>query len=188
MYMRIFESPSIRPESRFSPFVPSLSKHSAQRVAALLGARALRHAQGERAGWFKSTGFGASTIVTSLLLAGCGERRTDHATLAKVEAAQRAAQEDRGEIVCAQGGSADFARACTVDRAASEAGLILTVRHPDGAFHRLLVTKDGRGVVAADGAERAVVSVIGDGQIEVALGGDRYRLPATVKGGSPATP
>ena len=125
--------------------------------------------------------------ILILLLAGCGEQRTDTATLAKVEAEQRKTQDDSGNIVCAQHGSRDFARTCTVDRAESDAGLILTVRHADGAFHRLLVTKDGRGVIAADGAEKAVVSVIGDGEIEVALGGDRYRLPATVKG-KPAKP
>ena len=126
----------------------------------------------------------SSTVLLALALAGCGEPRTDHATLAKVEADSRARRADDGTIVCAQNGSADFARICTVDRADTDAGLVLTVRHPDGAFHRLLVTKDGRGVVAADGAERATVSVIGTGEIEVALGGDRYRLPATVKGGA----
>jgi hypothetical protein len=115
-------------------------------------------------------------------LAACGEQRTDHATLAKVEAEQRRARDDRGNIVCAQRGSADFARVCTVDRSETDAGLVLTVRHPDGAFHRLLVTKDGRGVIAADGAETAVVTIIANGEIEVALGGDHYRLPATVKG------
>jgi hypothetical protein len=36
-------------------------------------------------------------------------------------------------------------------------------------------------VVAADGAEKAVISIIGNGRIEVALAGHRYRLPATVK-------
>ena len=117
-------------------------------------------------------------------LAACGEQKTDHGVLAKVEAQQRAARDDGSNIVCAEGGSTDFARSCTVERADSDAGLILTVRHPDGAFHRLLVTKDGRGVVAADGAERAVVTVIDTGEIEVAIGGDRYRLPATVKGKS----
>jgi len=117
-----------------------------------------------------------------LALTACGEQRTDQATLAKVEAEQRKTQDDSGNIVCAQRGSKDFARTCTIDRADSDAGLILTVRHADGAFHRLLVTTDGRGIVAADGAERAVVTVIGTDEIEVALGGDRYRLPATVKG------
>ena len=129
----------------------------------------------------------SSALLLPFLLAACGEARTDHATLAKVEAEQRAAGDASGKIVCAQGGSGGFARTCTVDRAESDAGLILTLRHPDGAFHRLLVTKDGHGVVAADGAEKAVVTVIGSGEIEVALGGDRYRLPATVKGGAKAS-
>lgn len=126
-----------------------------------------------------------SSLLLPLALGACGEPRTDHATLAKVEAGQRAVREAKGSVVCSQG-SGGFARTCTVDRADSAAGLVLTVRHPDGAFHRLLVTKDGRGVVAADGAEKAVVTVIGTGEIEVALGGDRYRLPATVKGNKPA--
>jgi hypothetical protein len=64
---------------------------------------------------------------------------------------------------------------------------VLTLHNPDGGFHRLLVTKDGRGVVAADGAEPAIVRVVGEREIEVAIGGDRYRLPATVaaKGAKP---
>lgn len=116
------------------------------------------------------------------MLAGCGETKTDHETLAKYEAGKRDPADDL--IDCAHGATA-VTRACTVDRQSGEDGLILTVRHPDGAFHRLLVTKDGRGVVAADGAEQAAVSVLGDGRIEIALGGDRYRLPATIK---PKTP
>ncbi|MES2044827.1 MAG: hypothetical protein V4475_13215 [Pseudomonadota bacterium] len=117
-----------------------------------------------------------------LLLAACGERTTDRNVLAQVETRQRNDAENDGRIVCAQHGSADYARVCTVDRVNGADGLVLTVSHPDGSFHRLLVTKDGRGVVAADGAETAVVTVLGPGSIEVALGGDRYRLPATVKG------
>ena len=123
-----------------------------------------------------------SSALLLLLLAACGEAKTDHATLAKVEAEQRAAVESGDTIVCARQGSNDFARVCTVEREKGADGLILTVRHPDGAFHRLLVTKDGRGVSAADGAEKATVTVLGKDSIEVALGGDRYRLPATVHG------
>ena len=122
------------------------------------------------------------------MVAACGERRTDHKTLAKVEAEQRASADEGGRIVCARQGSSDFARACTVDRAEGGGGLVLTVRHPDGAFHRLLITGDGRGVVAADGAEKAVVTVLGPNSIEVALGGDRYRLPATVRRGADPHP
>ena len=56
------------------------------------------------------------------------------------------------------------------------------VRKPDGGFRRLRVTRDGRGVVAADGAERAQVTIIADDRIEVSIGGDTFRLPATVRG------
>lgn len=55
------------------------------------------------------------------------------------------------------------------------------MRHADGGFRRLLVTHDGRGVVAADGAEAAVVATVADNMIEVTLGNDRIRLPATVR-------
>lgn len=119
-------------------------------------------------------------LLLPLALAACGQQHGNTA-LAKIEAEQRQHQDDAGNIVCARAGSNAFARTCTVDRAQSEAGLVLTLRHPDGAFRRLLVTKDGRGVIAADGAEPAIVSIIGNGEIEVAVGGDRYRLPATVK-------
>lgn len=124
----------------------------------------------------------SSSLLLTLLLGACGERRADHNVLAQVEARQSSDADDSGRIVCAQHGSTAFARVCTVDRADGTDGLVLTVSHPDGSFHRLLVTRDGRGVIAADGAEKAVVTVIGPGSIEVALGGDRYRLPATVKG------
>lgn len=120
-------------------------------------------------------------VLLTLALAGCGERKTDRETLANVEAQQSAAADDDGAIECAHKGASAFTRTCSVDRADSDAGLVLTLRHSDGAFHRLLVTKDGRGVIAADGAEKASVTIVGSGKIEVALGGDRYRLPATVK-------
>ena len=85
-----------------------------------------------------------------------------------------------GRIGAGRGGDA-LKRDCTVDRTQGERGLILTVRHADGGFHRLLVTRDGRGVVAADGAEAARVTIPEPGMIDVALGTDRYRLPATIK-------
>ncbi|RHW17244.1 hypothetical protein D1610_11925 [Sphingomonas gilva] len=115
-----------------------------------------------------------SSGLALLLLAACGEGAADPNAIAP-------ASDDAGEIECAAPGDAEFARVCTLDRMQSDEGLILTVRRPDGGFHRLLVTTDGRGVVSADGAEPATVSVIGDNRIEVAVGGARYRLPATVK-------
>lgn len=128
----------------------------------------------------------ALTLTATVALAGCDNPVSKKPTLAQVEAAQRKEAEDDGRVICARNGSSDFARTCTLDRSTASAGLILTVRHPDGAFHRLLATRDGRGIVAADGAERALVKIIGPDMIEVSLGGDRYRLPATVKAGAGA--
>lgn len=119
-------------------------------------------------------------ILLPLALAACSEPKTDHAALNAVEAEQLSAQADDGMIPCAKAGGK--AGRCVVERSDSPNGLILTIRHDDGAFRRLLVTKDGRGVVAADGAEPAKVRIVGTDRIEVSVAEDRYELPATVKG------
>lgn len=118
-----------------------------------------------------------------LVLAACDQRTADQKTLAAVEQAQRAAVEDNGAILCARAGQPALQRDCLIERTGSDQGLILTLRHPDGAFRRLLVTKDGRGVIAADGAQPARVAIVGNNSIQVAIDGDRYQLPATVKAG-----
>jgi hypothetical protein len=128
----------------------------------------------------------SSALAAGLFLAACsadpqpasnGDSEFDNAL---AQAGSDA--EDDGRIICAPAGNAAFSRQCTLDRVQSTEGLILTVHKPDGGFRRLLVVKDGRGVVAADGAEAAKVTIVADHQIEVAIGGDRFRLPATMKG------
>lgn len=122
-----------------------------------------------------------SSLLPLLALAACGQAKTDTQVLAKVEARQAEQAADDGRVQCAPAGADAFARVCEIERAETERGVVLTVRHPDGGFRRLLVTTDGRGVVAADGAEPAVVTLVGTDEIEVALGDDHYRLPATMK-------
>jgi hypothetical protein len=107
-------------------------------------------------------------------LAACGGGEEQETT-----ATAAAPAEDR--IECALGGAEQFAAACAIERDPSDRNS-LTLRHPDGGFRKLLITSDGRGVVAGDGAAPAAVQVIADRRIEVAIEGDRYRLPATVKG------
>ncbi|MCA1749511.1 MAG: hypothetical protein ABR601_07215 [Parasphingopyxis sp.] len=118
----------------------------------------------------------------SFALAGCGSGEDADAidTLDEAEAEATSRAAESGLVPCALAGAEQFGVDCTLDRSRTEEGLVLTVRHPDGGFRRLLVTDDGRGVIAADGAEQAVVSLRGDREIEVAIAGDRYRLPATV--------
>ncbi|HEX2763987.1 MAG TPA: hypothetical protein VHM92_09150 [Allosphingosinicella sp.] len=107
------------------------------------------------------------SLAAPLLLLACGSPEAPRHADDKLE--------------CALARAARFERTCRVERTSGSEGLILTLRAPDGGFRRLLVTRDGRGVVAADGAEPAQVTVAGDGLIEVSVGTDRYRLPATVK-------
>ncbi|UZK67203.1 hypothetical protein [Sphingomonas sp. M1-B02] len=124
-------------------------------------------------------------LAALLLLTACNGKIPDKATIAKQQAHQKAVDEAEGKILCAPPGTEDFALVCAIDRVESQDGLFLTLRHPDGGFRRLLVTRDGRGVIAADGAEQAVVTPLAPDRIEVALGGARYRLPATVRQARP---
>ena len=112
----------------------------------------------------------------------------DKASAAKAEANARAIAEAEGRVECAGPGEKVFAYACAIDRTQTQDGLYLTLRHPDGGFRRLLVTQDGRGVIAADGAEKAEVTPLAPDLIEVELGGARYRLPATVRQPKKARP
>jgi len=128
-----------------------------------------------------------AVLAASLILAACSASPQAPAGSGNSEFDNALAQasseaDDDGRIVCAPAGNAAFSRQCTLDRTQSAEGLVLTVHKPDGGFRRLLVVKDGRGVVAADGAETAKVTIVEDHQIEVAIGGDRFRLPATIKG------
>ena len=85
-------------------------------------------------------------------------------------------------IDCRIGAVAQFERYCSYERGETADGTILILRKPDGGFRRLLIATDGRGVIAADGAEPALVTILRDDRIEVEIGGDRFRLPATVRG------
>lgn len=87
-------------------------------------------------------------------------------------------------IACQPKGAPAYTRDCTVERSDGPDGVTLILRNADGGFRRLLTTGDGKGVIAADGAEAAIVRMSGKGEIEVMVGGDRYRLPARAKGGA----
>jgi len=123
----------------------------------------------------------SSALVTLLLLTACDQKLEDKAAIAKAQRSERAIAEAEGKIECLPPGAQAFAYVCAIDRTASQDGLYLTIRHPDGGFRRLLVTHDGRGVIAADGAEQAQVTPIAEDLIEVSIVGAHYRLPATVR-------
>lgn len=116
-------------------------------------------------------------LLTLFALAGCN-RAPDNGDLAEAEARGAHEAAANGRIECALEGAKLFDRTCTVEEMSGEGGTILIVGRANVGYRRLQITTDGRGVVSADGAEPAKVSIVGNNMIEVAIGHDRYRLPA----------
>ena len=115
----------------------------------------------------------APVLLPLILLAACGgSPAPEHNAFSDTV---------RNRIECRFPGNDQYERSCTFERDPADAA-VLVIRKPDGGFRRLRVVTDGRGVVAADGAEPARVSILADNRIEVAIGGDHFRLPATVRG------
>lgn len=107
----------------------------------------------------------ALPLFSLVLLAGCDRGPTT--TYNETAADER--------IEC-RSGDAAFERVCIVE----QTGDMLILRKPDGGFRRLRI-EEGRGVVAADGAEPARVTLLPGDRIEVTIGADAFRLPATVR-------
>jgi len=120
-------------------------------------------------------------VIAVLLVAGCNGG-PDNGKLAEAEARGSKEAALDGLIDCALEGAKVFDRDCTITEMSGADGTVLVVGKADIGYRRLQVTTDGRGVVSADGAESAKVTIVGDGMIEVAVGGDRYRLPANTGG------
>ena len=116
-------------------------------------------------------------VAGLLLLAACGGA-PDNGDLAEAEARGSREAAENGRIECALEGAKLFDRTCTVEEMSGVDGTVLVVGRPNVGYRRLQITTDGRGVVSADGAEAAKVTIVGDGMIEVSIGSDRYRLPA----------
>ncbi|WP_171003726.1 hypothetical protein [Sphingopyxis sp. L1A2A] len=120
-------------------------------------------------------------VAGFLLLAACGGA-PDNGDLVEAEARGSRDAAENGRIECALEGAKLFDRTCTVEEMSGQDGAVLVVGRANVGYRRLQITTDGRGVVSADGAEPAKVSVVGDNMIEVAVGNDRYRLPANTSG------
>jgi hypothetical protein len=129
----------------------------------------------------------SSAFAAVLALAACSSEKeagAPAASAAPETAGELAESEER--IDCALRGAGEFARECVVERASQGATLYLVVHHPDGAFRRFEVLKDGRGMAVADGAEEAQTRLSGK-LLEVTVGKDRYRFPATQKQHEPTS-
>ncbi|PKP99514.1 MAG: hypothetical protein CVT74_07815 [Alphaproteobacteria bacterium HGW-Alphaproteobacteria-13] len=122
-----------------------------------------------------------AALAPAMLLVGC-DGAPDNGALAEAEARGSREAAANGRIDCALEGAKLFDRTCTIEEMSGTDGTILIVGKPNVGYRRLQITTDGRGVVAADGSQPATVAIVGDGMIEVAIGADRYRLPANTGG------
>lgn len=112
-----------------------------------------------------------------LALAGCS------GPSAPADPGSLAGDED-ARVSCALAGETEFTEQCDVERVQKGDRRELVMRHPDGGFRRFEIVTDGRGLVAADGSEEAVVTPLADGRIQLSVGSDRYRIPATIRPGA----
>ncbi|MEH6661817.1 MAG: hypothetical protein V7679_09240 [Parasphingorhabdus sp.] len=128
----------------------------------------------------------SSVVASALLLTAC-ENRPDNSVLAEAE--QRAADQavGDGKIECAINGDSNFTRDCFTERLSGEGRVTMIIRHPDGGFRRFNLLTDGHGLEAADGFDKAHVSIVEDGKILVSVGPDKYLLPAQIKPGANAS-
>lgn len=88
-------------------------------------------------------------------------------------------------VSCALGDETEFTPSCSLQRLDGAARSTIVLGRGDVGFRRFVITADGRGLTAADGAEPARVAIIGAAEVEVTVGNDRYRLPATIQGAAP---
>lgn len=127
-----------------------------------------------------------SRVVAFILLLSACDNRPDNSVLAEAE--QRAADQaiDDGKIECAINGNSNFTRDCFIERLSGEGRVTMIIRHPDGGFRRFNILTDGHGLEAADGFDKAQVSIVEDGKIMVSVGSDKYLLSAQIKSGANA--
>ncbi len=118
----------------------------------------------------------SATFLTLSALSACKSR--DEALIDDEEGAASSV----AKVACALGDEQQFTDSCTLQRLVGSERTTIVLGRGDAGFRRFVMTADGRGLITADGAEAARVSIVGDAEVEVAVGEDRYRLPATIQG------
>src|SRR5438874_8456986 len=110
-----------------------------------------------------------SSAVLLAALAACSAKSTSSDAAGKLGEAAATAP-------CALAGATKFTADCGVERSNVDGRVVLTMRHPDGGFRRLIELDGGKNFAAADGSDAAAIKPNGR-EIEVTLGDDHYLLP-----------
>ncbi len=111
----------------------------------------------------------SSASLIALVLTGCSSSDdADDSGAANSAAAPK--------VPCALAGSRNFTAQCGLERAQVNGKAIITLRHPDGGFRRLIELDGSKRYAAADGSDEVAIESNG-AEIEVTLGEDHYLLP-----------
>lgn len=87
-------------------------------------------------------------------------------------------------LLCAIGPGAELQSGCSIERAPGSG--VIVINHPDGGFRRLIRDPASGELAAADGSATLIREAGPAGEVRFSLGGDRYRIPATLlAAGSP---
>lgn len=112
-----------------------------------------------------------AAAAASLMLAACDSATSTAPSPNAVASASPAGP----AITCATGGSTTLGPGCMLERLAGGAEIVLY--HPDGGFRRLTRNPETGELVAKDGAELLVVEERSADMVQLAVAGDRYRIP-----------
>ena len=115
----------------------------------------------------------SSAAIVALVLAACSSGGDAGDSVGTDGASATSAAQT---VPCALAGSRSFTAQCGLETSNSDGKSIVTLRHPDGGFRRLIALEGGKRYAAADGSDEVVLEVNG-AEIEVTLGDDHYLLP-----------
>ena len=115
----------------------------------------------------------SSAAIVALALAACSSGSDAGGSVNKDGAGGSGAAQT---VPCALAGSRSFTAQCGLETSISDDRTIVTLRHPDGGFRRLIALDGGKRYAAADGSDEVVLKANG-AEIEVTLGDDHYLLP-----------
>ena len=139
--------------------------------------------QTEREGILEPMRFVFAAIALLLVLPGCSKGAAG-ASGSEQSAPQAEITDSR--VACAVGGAKVFTPVCTLDALHEANKEIWVVHHPDGGFRRFQILDNGKIIATADGAFEVQAARVGS-ELEVKVGDDRYRFPATPETDSSAT-
>ena len=115
-----------------------------------------------------------NAVLLAAVLAACSPESSTSAAAGEGPSGASAAS---SKVPCALAGAKSYTAECVLERDSRDGKVLVTLRHPDGGFRRLIELDHGKRFAAADGSDEVAIAANGK-EIEVTLGDDHYLFPA----------